>query len=153
MEWFREHMWETWLGISVILLVAEMFSLDLVLAMFALGALVGMVAALVGLPVLVQFGAAGVAALAAIALLRPSMAKRLHGGPELSLGHGKLVGRQAHVTADISPTVVGRVMLAGESWSAVPYDETATILAGENVEVMEIRGATVVVYPVARLEP
>lgn len=153
MDWLREHMWETWLAVSAVLLVAEMFSLDLVLAMLALGALVGMVAALVGLPVLVQFGAAGVTALAAIWLLRPSMAKRLHGGPELSLGHGKLVGREAEVTTDITPSTVGRVLLAGESWSAIPYDETATILAGEHVEVMEIRGATVVVYPVARLNP
>ena len=40
--------------------------------------------------------------MAALALVRPTMVKRLHGGPELSLGHGKLVGRQGIVTEDIS---------------------------------------------------
>lgn len=152
MEWFRDHAWETWLGLAVILGVAEMFSLDLVLAMLAAGALVGMTAAMLDLPVAVQILSAAAASLAALALARPSMVKRLHSGPELQLGHGKLVGQQGVVTEEISGLSVGRVKLAGEFWTATPFDETLTIPAGETVEVLEIRGATAVVYPVARLE-
>lgn len=152
MDWLRDHAWETWLGIAALLAVAEMFSLDLVLIMLAAGALVGMAAALLDLPVAVQIIAAAGASLAALTLARPSMVKRFHGGPELQLGHGKLVGQQGLVTEEISGVATGRIKLAGEIWSAVPFDETATIPAGETVEVMEIRGATAVVYPVARLE-
>lgn len=152
MEWFREHAWETWLAIAVLLGVAEMFSLDLVLAMLALGAVVGMVLAFADVAVWIQVLGAGAAATAALTLARPSMVKRLHGGPELTLGHSKLVGHQAVVTQEVSGLEVGRIRLAGEVWTAVPYDETATIAVGETVEVMEIRGATAVVYPVARLE-
>ena len=54
MDWIRDHLWETWLGLSIVLGVAEMFSLDLILAMLAAGAVVGMVAAIIGLPVVVQ---------------------------------------------------------------------------------------------------
>ncbi|WP_426244442.1 NfeD family protein [Nocardioides sp. LHG3406-4] len=152
MEWLREHAWETWLGLAILLGVAEMFSLDLILIMLATGALVGMVAAVLDLHVAVQILAAAAASLAALALVRPTMVKRLHGGPELSLGHGKLVGRQGIVTEDISGLAAGRIKLAGEFWTAEPYDDTTSIPAGETVEVLEIRGATAVVHPVARLE-
>ena len=152
MEWLRDHAWETWLGLTIVLGVAEMFSLDLVLIMLAAGALVGMVAAILDLHIAIQILAASAASVAALAMVRPTMVKRLHGGPELSLGHGKLVGRQGIVTEDISGLSAGRIKLAGEFWTAEPYDDTTTILAGETVEVLEIRGATAVVHPVARLE-
>ena len=96
MDWIRDHLWETWLGLSIVLGVAEMFSLDLILAMLAAGAVIGMVAALIGLPVVVQILAALAASVAALALVRPAFVKRLHSGPELSLGHGKLVGTPGH---------------------------------------------------------
>ena len=152
MDWLRDHAWETWLGLTIVLGVAEMFSLDLILIMLAAGALVGMITAIIGLPIALQVLAASAAALAAIAMVRPTMVKRLHSGPELSLGHGKLVGKQGIVTEDISGLSAGRIKLAGELWTAEPYDETTSIAAGETVEVLEIRGATAVVHPVARLE-
>jgi len=152
MEWLRDHAWETWLGLAILLGLAEMVSLDLVLIMLAAGALVGMVAALLDLPVAVQILAAAATSVAALALVRPSMVKRLHTGPELAMGHGKLVGKQGIVTHEISGLATGTIKLAGELWTAAPYDETTSIAAGEFVEVLEIRGATAVVHPVARLE-
>ena len=152
MDWLLRHLWETWLGLAIVLGVAEMFSLDLILGMLAVGALVGMVLAIadvhVGLQVL---GAAG-ASIAMLALVRPSMVKRLHSGPELMLGHDKLVGTQGIVTSEMSGLTTGRIKIDGEDWSARPYDETMTIPAGETVEVLAIKGATAFVYPVARLE-
>ena len=152
MEWLREHAWETWLGLAILLGVAEMFSLDLVLIMLAAGALVGMVAAVLDLHVALQVLAASAASVAALAVVRPSVVKRVHGGPELAQGHGKLLGRQGVVTAEVSGLAAGRIKLAGEEWTAEPYDDTTTIAAGETVEVLEIRGATAIVHPVARLE-
>ena len=152
MDWFIRHAWETWLGLAIVLGIAEMFSLDLVLIMLAAGAVVGMVAALLDLHVAIQILAFAGASVAALAVVRPSLAKRFHGGPELSLGHGKLVGKQGTVTEEMSGLTTGRIMLAGEIWSAQPYDETLTIAPGETVEVLEIRGATAIVHPVPRLE-
>ena len=152
MEWLREHAWETWLGLTIVLGVAEMFSLDLILIMLAAGALVGMLAAVLDQHIAIQILAASAASVAALAMVRPTMVKRLHGGPELSLGHGKLVGRQGIVTEDISGLSAGRIKLAGEFWTAEPYDDTTSIKAGETVEVLAIRGDTAVVHPVDRLE-
>ena len=37
MDWLREHMWESWLALAVLLGVLELVSLDLFLAMLAGG--------------------------------------------------------------------------------------------------------------------
>jgi len=152
MEWLGDHLWQTWLGLAIVLGVLEMFSLDFVLLMLAAGAVVGMLADLVGLPLPAQALAAAAASVAMLTLVRPNVVKRLHSGPELRLGHGKLVGHQGVVTEPISAQEHGRIKLAGEIWSAAPYDDFDTIAAGEMVEVIEIRGATAYVHPIPRLE-
>ena len=153
MDWIRDHLWETWLALSIGLGLAEMFSLDLILAMLAAGAVVGMVAAVLGLPVFVQVLAALAASTAMLAFVRPAFVKRLHGGPELSLGHGKLVGTRGLVTEEITGLAPGRIKAGGELWSALPYDENLRIAPGETVEILQIKGATAYVHPVAPLEP
>ena len=152
MDWIRDHLWETWLALSIALGVAEMFSLDLILAMLAAGAVIGMVAALLGLPVFLQILLALGASVAALSLVRPAFVKRLHGGPDLQLGHGKLVGTRCLVTEEISGLNAGRVKAGGETWTALPYDENLRIQAGETVEILQIKGATAYVHPVASLE-
>ena len=152
MDWIGEHLAAVFLGLAVVLGIAEMFSLDLILLMLAAGALVGMVSALLGAGVAVSVIAAAVASVACLAAVRPPLVKRLHSGPELSLGHGKLVGHQGIVTQRITGLEAGRVKLSGEIWSAKPYDETMAIEPGQTVEVLEIRGATAYVHPVASLE-
>jgi membrane protein implicated in regulation of membrane protease activity len=152
MDWLMRHLWEAWLGLAIVLGVAEMFSLDLIVGMLAVGALVGMVLAIADVPLALQvLGAAG-ASVAMLGLVRPSMLKRLHSGPELTTGHDRLIGTQGMVLSEMSGLTTGRIKIGGEDWSARPYDETMTIPAGETVEVLAIKGATAYVYPVARLE-
>jgi membrane protein implicated in regulation of membrane protease activity len=153
MEWWQDNAWAVWLGLTILLGAGEIFSASLVLAMLAVGTTVGMLTALVGLGIAPQVIAAALTSVAMLALLRPNLVKRLHHGPELMLGHGKLVGRHAVVTQEITALNPGRVRLAGEIWSAEPYDETLTIPAGATVEVFEIRGATAYVHPMPSLEP
>ncbi|GAB3766670.1 membrane protein implicated in regulation of membrane protease activity [Nocardioides ginsengisegetis] len=152
MEWFRDHMWETWAALAVLLGLAELFSLDLILIMLAVGALAGLLTAALSAPVVAQMLVAAASAVAMLALVRPELVKKLHGGPELRLGHGKLVGQQGVVTELVTALEPGRIKLAGEIWSAAPYDETLTIAPGETVEVLQIRGATAYVHPIPKLE-
>jgi membrane protein implicated in regulation of membrane protease activity len=111
-----------------------------------------MLADAVNLPLPAQVVAAAIASLAALTVVRPGVIRRLHTGPELRLGHGKLVGRQGVVTEVITAQEHGRIKLEGEIWSAAPYDENDTIAPGETVEVFEIRGATAFVHPIPRLD-
>ena len=152
MDWLSEHAWAVWLGIAAFLGIAELMSLDLVLMMLAVGAGAGAVSAALGAGVGVQILIAGATAVAMLALVRPSLVARLHQGPDLVLGTKKLVGQRATVTQRMTGLAVGQIKLAGETWTAAPYDEHVTIEAGETVEVFEIRGATAYVHPVPELD-
>jgi len=139
--------------LAVALGVAEMVSLDLILMMLAVGALVGALAALASFPFILQVLLAAGSSAAMLALVRPNLVKKLHSGPDLVTGANKLVGQQGVVTEELSIHHAGRVKLAGEIWSACPYDESLTIAPGATVEVFAIRGATAYVHPVGELMP
>ncbi|HEX6516731.1 MAG TPA: NfeD family protein [Nocardioidaceae bacterium] len=147
--WLQD--WQVWLGLSIVLGVAELFSLDLMLLMLASGALVGMVTALLGAPVAAQALMAVATAIAMLALVRPSVVRRLHSGPELRLGHNALIGRQGLVVEEVS-VHGGQIRIGGELWTARPFDETEVIEPGATVDIFEIRGATALVHRVPTLE-
>jgi membrane protein implicated in regulation of membrane protease activity len=147
-EWFED--WQAWLGVAIALGVAELFSLDLVLLMMASGALAGMVVALLGLSVPVQVIVGVAVAVGMLALVRPNIVKRLHSGPELTLGHAALVGKQGVVVDEVS-SQSGQIRVGGELWTARPYDETEVIEPGASVDIFEIRGATAYVHRIPSL--
>lgn len=148
MDWLGDHLWETWLGVAIVLGVAEMLSMDLFLLMLAGGALAGMGTAVVTDSFVVQaLVAAGVSVLL-LGAVRPSLVKRLHGGPELALGPASLAGAQGLVTESIALHSPGRVKVGGESWLAVSPGAESDIEAGRTVEIIEIVGATAHVRPI-----
>jgi len=153
MENWGIEAWQAWLGLGVLLGVAEMFSLDLILIMLAVGAFAGMATAALGAPLVLQVLVAAGASVGMLAVVRPNLVQRLHGGPELTMSHHRLVGQQGVVTEEVSSLRPGQVRVSGDIWTAAPYDETLRIAPGETVEVLQIRGATAYVHPVARLEP
>ena len=153
MEWLADHLWAAWLVLAVALGVAEMVSLDLILLMVAVGAVVGALAAMASFPLVLQVLLGAGSSAAMLALVRPNLVKKLHSGPDLVTGTRKLVGQQGVVTEELSAHHPGRVKLAGEIWSACPYDDSLTIAPGEKVEVFAIRGATAYVHPVGELMP
>ena len=57
-----------------------------------------------------------------------------------------LVGRDALVTQQVDAHS-GQVKLAGEIWSARSFDDREVIEPGVKVHVVEIDGATAVVFP------
>ena len=150
MEWLGDNLWVGWLALAVALGAAELLSLDLILLMLAVGCIAGAITGALGAAVILQVLVAGIASIAMLAAVRPNLIKHLHSGPDLQLGHGKLVGRQAVVTEDITAHAPGRVKLAGEIWTAQPYDDSLVIKAGETVDVLAMKGATVYVHPANR---
>jgi membrane protein implicated in regulation of membrane protease activity len=143
--------WQVWLGLAIGLGVLELFSLDLILLMLAAGAVVGMIVALVGLDGWVQVLAAVSASVAALALVRPSVVKRLHSGPTLVLGHDALVGRTGVVVEQVS-SQGGQIRVSGELWTARPYDDDAVIDPGAKVDIFQIKWATAMVHKVPELD-
>lgn len=138
--------WLWWVGGALLLGILEMLSLDLVLVMFAGGALAGGLAAALGAPVAVQFVVAAVVSVLLLVTLRPWLLRHLRARtPVAETNAAALVGRPAVVVATVTGEG-GRVKLAGEVWSA----RTAagdSFPPGTEVAVQRIEGATAVVVP------
>lgn len=146
MEWLREHGWQAWLIVSLILAGAEIATLDFTLLMMAAGALGGSAVAAAGLNIYFQVTVAAVVAVSLLAFVRPTMARRLHSGPTIRTGPAALIGGTGVVLERVTEHA-GRVKLSGEVWSARSLDESVAIEPGAKVSVAEIDGATAIVFP------
>ncbi|HEY6495243.1 MAG TPA: NfeD family protein, partial [Trebonia sp.] len=87
-----------------------------------------------------------VASVAGLGLVLPVARRHLRQPPLLKTGPAALVGRHARVLEEVTG-YGGRVRIGGEEWSARSYDETLVIPVGDTVDVMQIEGATALVYP------
>jgi len=149
MDWLRDNVWAAWLGIAVVLGLAELASLDFTLLMLAAGALTaaGVAAFFPGL-LWLQIVVGLITSAAMLAAIRPLLVRKIHHGVELKTGSAHVIGRTGVVVKEIHPDGGGSIKLGGELWTARPYDEVSTIAPGTRVEVMMIDGATAVVYPI-----
>ncbi len=135
-----------WLVVGVVLAVAELFTLDFVLIMFGGGALAAALAGWLGASVPVQLLLfAGVSVLG-LATVRPVIRKRLHRKAEpAAMGVEAIEGSEATVIEEVAEGR-GMVKIGGELWAARPYDVAQSIPAGTSVRVVQIRGATALVW-------
>jgi membrane protein implicated in regulation of membrane protease activity len=137
--------WLIWLIAAGVLAIAEALSLDLFLIMLAGAALATAGVAALGAPVALQVAVFAVTALGLVAVVRPLAQRRLELPSSERTGIEALKGRNAVVIRTVDEHG-GRVKLAGEEWSAQAYDPTQVLPVGSTVQVMEIRGATAVVW-------
>jgi membrane protein implicated in regulation of membrane protease activity len=144
-DWLGDNAWAGWLGLAVVLGIVETTTLDLVFLMLAGGALAGAIAAGVGAPLLVQAVVAVVATAALLGVVRPVARRHLRTPIEARTGVAALVGRDALVMQQVDAHS-GQVKLAGEIWSARSFDDREIIEPGTRVHVVEIDGATAVVF-------
>ncbi len=138
--------WIAWLIVAVALGVAEAFSLTLAFGIFSAAALVAAIVAGTGAAWVFQLLAFAGASMAGLLVVRP-IARRHASQPPLTRdGTDALVGRTATVLEEINAEH-GLIKLSGEQWSARPLDDHLVIPPDAAVEVMEIQGATAIVYP------
>jgi membrane protein implicated in regulation of membrane protease activity len=137
-----------WVVVAAVLGVAEIFTLTASLGLLAVAALAAAGAAAIGLGPFAQFAIFAAVSIAGLAGVRPLIKRQLRPryGPQHRFGVAALVGRQARVVQEVTGHA-GRVRIGGEEWSARAYDETLVIPAGTTVDVIEIEGATALVYP------
>ncbi|MFF5980509.1 NfeD family protein [Streptomyces olindensis] len=138
--------WFVWLLAAAALGAAEFFTLTLVFGLLAGAALVAAVVAGVGIGLLGQLLALVAAAAAGLVLIRPVALRHMAQQPLVREGSDALIGRRAEVMQEVTATR-GLIKLSGEEWSARALDESHVIPAGALVDVMEIEGATAIVYP------
>ncbi|AGS68684.1 NfeD family protein [Streptomyces collinus] len=112
--------------------------------MLAVGAVAAAVAAGLGLDAVVQVLAFVVVSVALIAVVRPIAARHGNQRPQLVTGIDALKGRQAVVLERVDGSG-GRIKLAGEIWSARSLDNARAYEVGQEVDVVDIEGATAIV--------
>jgi membrane protein implicated in regulation of membrane protease activity len=137
--------WLIWVIAAGVLAGAEALSLDLVLIMCAGGAAAGAITAAAGGGAALQLIVAIVSAGLLLGFVRPVAKRHLIGVGTHQTGSAALVGKEAIVLSAVDAHD-GRVRLNGAEWSARTYDQTQTLAIGARVRVMEIDGATAVVW-------
>jgi membrane protein implicated in regulation of membrane protease activity len=138
--------WIVWLIVAAVLGLAELVTFTFALGVIAVGAGVAAGAAALDFGLPLQLLAFVVASAAGLGLVLPIARRHVRQPPLLRTGPAALVGRPARVLEEVTGHG-GRVRIGGEEWSARSYDETLVIPVGITVDVMQIEGATALVYP------
>lgn len=136
-----------WLVLLILFAASEAITVGLTSIWFAAGALVALIAALLGGPVWVQITLFLAISLLCLAAVRPLAKKHLN-DKVVPTNADRAIGEEIPVTQDID-NLRGRgaVVIRGMTWSARSQDGSA-IPAGTMVKVLRIEGVRVFVEPV-----
>ncbi len=136
-----------WLLVAIGLAIAEVFTSTFVLIMFAAGALAAAAAAGLDAPLPVQGLVFAVVTGLALFGVRPVIRRHLlaNSARETPMGVEAIEGSTGLVLERVDADR-GMVKIEGELWSARSYDATQVIEPGERVRVVEVKGATAMVW-------
>jgi membrane protein implicated in regulation of membrane protease activity len=138
--------WVLWAIVAVLLAVGEIFTPGLFfLGPIALAALASTVVAALGGAIWLQIVVFGVGSFAAVGLLRPIARRHLTMPHAIRTGTAALEGAKAVVLQRVDGRG-GLVKIGGEEWSARSYTPDEAFDVGTEVEVVQIQGATALVY-------
>jgi inner membrane protein len=146
---FENFLWSTefWLVVGVLFLIAEVLSVSFFFLFLGIGALVTSLAVKLGFAdaMWVQFLIFSVVSVASTVAFR-NVALRVFGNSsEQSTYRGDFVGERAVVSKEISPRMQGKVSYRGTDWAAESKDKSATLEAGTQVIIKEVRGMVLIV--------
>jgi membrane protein implicated in regulation of membrane protease activity len=138
--------WLWWLVVAVLLAIAELFTGTFVLLMISAGAFGATLAAALGAPPVIQILVFTATSGLGLLGVRPALRRRLDTGlahPEkFSAG---IEGAECEVLERVDLSQ-GLVRIGGQMWRARPYDATQVLEPGERVRVIEVKGATALVW-------
>jgi membrane protein implicated in regulation of membrane protease activity len=135
-----------WFVVALALAGAEALTGDLFLLMLGGGALAAAgTAALFDWPVWADGAVFLVVSVLLLVLVRPALRRRFESGSTLPDPVAALEGKNAVVLDRVSQHT-GQVRLDGEVWTARPLNEHDVYEPGDQVTVMQIDGATAVVW-------
>lgn len=136
--------WIWWLLIAVALGIPLVLTALPEFGMFAVGAGAAALAAVLGAGVVPQFLVFIGTSVALLAVLRPIAYRQLNKGPTIRTGIAALTGATAVVQERVDGEG-GRIKLNGEIWTARALHPGQVYEPGQQVDVVEIQGATALV--------
>lgn len=131
-----------WLLMAIALVVGEALTVGLTFIWFAVGALGGLIVAVLGGPIWLQVVVFLALSALALALVRPVAAKLMQSG-RVATNADRIIGKTAVVTETIDNLAgKGQVKVSGQIWTArserdvvIPQDTEVTVLRIEGVKV------------------
>jgi membrane protein implicated in regulation of membrane protease activity len=138
--------WLVWLVAAAVLGTAELMTLAFAAGLMASAAVVAAVVAGLGGGLEVQSLAFAATSFASLAVVLPLARRRGTAVSTYRSGVAGLTDRPAVVLTQVDG-ISGTVRIGGEVWSARAYDDTLVIAEGTRVTVLDIDGATALVYP------
>ncbi|MGH3656863.1 MAG: NfeD family protein [Micromonosporaceae bacterium] len=136
-----------WLIIGIGLVVAEVFTVDLFLLMLGIGAFAAAGSALVTDQIWIQVLVFAVVSVLTIGGVRPFLKQRMsqHADDGTPLSVAAIEGAVAIVLERVDADR-GLVEVQGDAWTARAYDGMQVLEPGERVKVVEVKGATALVW-------
>ena len=134
-----------WLGVGIVLVIAEVLTTNMVFASFAIGAGSAALAATSTDSLTAQLLTFGVMSVLSLTAVRPAVIKHLYrnSGTHIS-GLNRLIGQSAITSTQIE-TSAGEILINGDTWSA--RTKGLPIPAQTQVIVVSINGAIAIVEP------
>jgi membrane protein implicated in regulation of membrane protease activity len=137
----EEYMLTVWFVIFILLLLIELFTVNLVTIWFAIGALASIVSTYFTDNVIIQIVVFLVVSILMLIILKP-LTKRFKIKHVVATNLDRVIGMEAIVTEEISKNKVGEVRVDGKKWSAVSNE---TLPKDTIVKVQKIEGVKLIV--------
>ncbi len=143
LAYILENMWQVWAVVAVICLILELMAGDFFIICFSIGAVGGLLTALLSDSLYLQLFAFAVFTVLALVYVRPFAKRYLHKGEDSRVSNADaLMGRQGRVVETVKAGGFGRVQIDGDIWKAVTNGE-ADIPEGSPVVVID-RASTII---------
>ena len=143
LAYILENMWQVWAVVAVICLILELMAGDFFIICFSIGAVGGLLTALLSDSLYLQLFAFAVFTVLALVYVRPFAKRYLHKGEDSRVSNADaLMGRQGRVVETVKAGGFGRVQIDGDIWKAVTNGE-ADIPEGSTVVVID-RASTII---------
>ena len=132
-----------WLGITIVAVIIEILTTDLVSIWFAAGGIVALIACLLGASQMIQIVLFVIVGIFTIIIVRPIAKKYLRTNIEKT-NVDRVIGKHGLVTKTITADNKGEVKVMSTSWPATSLDNTI-INEGDYCEIIAIEGVHLVV--------
>lgn len=146
-DYIANNMWQLWTIVAIVCLIIELSSGDFFIICFSIGALLGIVGAMVGINIYWQILLFAIGSLLAIFFVRPVALRYLHKNePNRPSNADALIGRTGKVTETIKAGDYGYVAIDGDMWKACSQ-ENVDIEKGAMVSVVDRQSTIIAVIP------
>lgn len=130
-----------WFIIFIVLLLIEIFTVNLVTIWFAIGALAAIISTYFTDNLIIQISIFVVVSILMLIILKP-LTKRFRSKKAVATNLDRVIGMEAIVTEEISKNKIGEVRVDGKKWSALADEK---IPVDTVVKVQKIEGVKLIV--------